>query len=207
MTPRTRLTPEARRAQILEIAAHLFAEKGYDATSVREIREAAGIAQGTFYWHFPSKESLADAIVEMSAEASAGAIAHVLGDPGIGAIERFVRVRDAAFARFATETGTLEAFHRPGNAEMHDRIAQASRRTLVPLLAAFVSDGIAEGVFTAHDPQGAALFVARAAETIDAGLLLADPGSGPRYAAALTEFVLRGLGYTGQLPPIERIRS
>lgn len=207
MAARTRLMPEARRAQIVGIAAQLFAENGYAATSVREIREAAGIAQGTFYWHFPSKESLADAIVELSADASVDAIGQVLADPGIGAIERFVRVRDAAFARFDAEAGALEVFHRPDNAEMHDRIAQAARARLVPLLAAFVRDGVVEGVFTASDPEAAALFVARAAETVDTSLLLGDPGSGPRYAEALTEFVLRGLGYTGELPCYEGGRS
>lgn len=206
MTARTRLAPEARRAQIVEVAARLFAEQGYAATSVREIREAAGIAQGTFYWHFPSKESLADAIVEASAEASVRAIGQVLNAP-IGTIERFVLVRDAAFARFAAQEGALEVFHRPGNVEMHERITQATRRGLIPLMAGFVRDGVDAGVFTASDPEAAAVFVVRAAETVDAGLLLAEPGSAPRYAAALTEFVLRGLGYTGELPPFERGRS
>jgi hypothetical protein len=66
---------------------------------------------------------------------------------------------------------------------------------------------VAEGAFTASDPEAAAVFVARAAEAIDAELLLSDPEGAPRYAAALTEFVLRGLGYAGPLPPFERNAS
>jgi len=44
-------------------AARLFAERGYEATSVREIVEAAGVAKPTLYYHFGSKEGLAKALL------------------------------------------------------------------------------------------------------------------------------------------------
>lgn len=200
---RTRLAPDARRAEIMGVAASLFAEKGYAATSVGDIVRAADIAQGTFYWHFPSKESVADAIVEAAAEAQVAGVQAIVEDPSLGAVERFVRVRDGAFASFAAEQGALEAFHRPGNDAVHDRVAAATRRRLIPLLGRFVAEGVAEGVFAVSDPEAAAVFVARAAEAVDAELLSRRPEDAPRYAAALTEFVLRGLGCAGPLPPGE----
>ncbi len=48
---------------IARVAARLFAERGYDATSVREIVEAAGVAKPTLYYHFQSKEGLAKALI------------------------------------------------------------------------------------------------------------------------------------------------
>ncbi len=48
----------ARRAELLKIARQIFAEKGFDATTVSEIVARAGIAQGTFYLYFPSKISV-----------------------------------------------------------------------------------------------------------------------------------------------------
>jgi AcrR family transcriptional regulator len=201
---RTRHTPEQRRAEIVAAAARLFAERGYAATSVRDIRDAVGIAQGTFYWHFPSKEAVVDAVVEAYSARTVESVAAVIADPSLGTIERFVRVRDDAFARFAVDRDVLEAFHGPEHAEVHSRVAAATRRLLVPHLARFVGDGVAEGLFTAADPDAAAIFVARCAEAIDAELLLAESDGAPRYADALTEFVLRGLGYTGPLPPYER---
>jgi len=48
----------ARREQIVSIAASLFGEKGYDATSLRDIAEAAGITKAALYYHFPDKERL-----------------------------------------------------------------------------------------------------------------------------------------------------
>jgi TetR/AcrR family transcriptional regulator len=55
------MVPVARH--IARSAAKLFAERGYDATSVREIVEAAGVAKPTLYYYFRSKEGLAQALL------------------------------------------------------------------------------------------------------------------------------------------------
>jgi TetR/AcrR family transcriptional regulator, cholesterol catabolism regulator len=48
---------------MVAIAADLFAQKGYRATTVREIADAAGILSGSLYHHFDSKESIGDEIL------------------------------------------------------------------------------------------------------------------------------------------------
>jgi len=48
---------------MVAIAAELFAQKGYRATTVREIADAAGILSGSLYHHFDSKESIGDEIL------------------------------------------------------------------------------------------------------------------------------------------------
>ena len=52
-----------RRAHLVVLAGELFADKGYRATTVREIADAAGILSGSLYHHFDSKESIADEIL------------------------------------------------------------------------------------------------------------------------------------------------
>jgi AcrR family transcriptional regulator len=52
-----------RRTQMVGLAGDLFAEKGFRATTVREIADAAGILSGSLYHHFDSKESIADEIL------------------------------------------------------------------------------------------------------------------------------------------------
>jgi AcrR family transcriptional regulator len=52
------------RAQVLEAAAELFAARGYRGTSVKDVAERVGMTKGAVYFHFPSKESLAVAVVE-----------------------------------------------------------------------------------------------------------------------------------------------
>jgi AcrR family transcriptional regulator len=61
---RTVLDRETRRQQILEAATTVFARKGYRHTSVADIIEAAGIARGTFYLYFQSKEEIFLALID-----------------------------------------------------------------------------------------------------------------------------------------------
>ncbi|MFC7339795.1 TetR/AcrR family transcriptional regulator [Saccharopolyspora griseoalba] len=53
----------ARRAELLEIAAQLFATRGYAQTTVRDIADEAGILSGSLYHHFSSKETMLEEIL------------------------------------------------------------------------------------------------------------------------------------------------
>jgi AcrR family transcriptional regulator len=61
---RTLLAPEDRRRQLLDAATTVFAEKGYRNAGVGDIIARAGVARGTFYLHFTSKQEIFLAIVE-----------------------------------------------------------------------------------------------------------------------------------------------
>ncbi|WP_326820720.1 TetR/AcrR family transcriptional regulator [Streptosporangium sp. NBC_01756] len=52
-----------RRDHLVRLAAELFARKGFQATTVREIAEEAGILSGSLYHHFDSKESIVDEVL------------------------------------------------------------------------------------------------------------------------------------------------
>lgn len=56
--------PEKTKALLLEAALQLFATKGYFATSVHDIRKAAGLSIGAVYHHFENKETIARALYE-----------------------------------------------------------------------------------------------------------------------------------------------
>jgi AcrR family transcriptional regulator len=54
----------ATRAHVIEVATRLFAEQGYDGTSIEAVQAAAGISRGSLYHHFPGKEALFWAVFE-----------------------------------------------------------------------------------------------------------------------------------------------
>ncbi|MFO0663494.1 MAG: TetR/AcrR family transcriptional regulator [Polyangiaceae bacterium] len=56
----------ARRTQLLELARHLFAKKGYHATNVEDIVSAADVARGTFYLYFADKRAIFEELVSLS---------------------------------------------------------------------------------------------------------------------------------------------
>src|SRR6201992_572533 len=67
-TPTPRARWDARRADVIERAAHVFAERGYDQTSVPDLAEALGQATGGIYYYFSGKEQLLIAICDQLME-------------------------------------------------------------------------------------------------------------------------------------------
>ena len=95
-------TAEVRSAdRILQSALELFSSKGYDATAVREICEAAGITKPTLYHFYGSKEGVYRALVEGVLERFRGQILEQLAQPGPVA----GRLRHVARQYFAAARG------------------------------------------------------------------------------------------------------
>jgi AcrR family transcriptional regulator len=82
--------------RILQSSLELFSSKGYDATSVREICEAAGITKPTLYHFYGSKEGVYRALVEGTFEEFRAGLSHLLEAPGT-AEERLRRVARSYF--------------------------------------------------------------------------------------------------------------
>ena len=66
-TLRTRLSPDARRQQILDAASELYRERRYDTVSLEELAAAAGVARGLLHHYFGSKRELFLAVMTQSA--------------------------------------------------------------------------------------------------------------------------------------------
>ena len=99
-----------RRAHLVVLAGELFAQKGYRATTVREIADAAGILSGSLYHHFDSKESIGDEILssfinEVLADYR-GAVASAASPRA--AIEQIVRSTSRTLARHRAALAMLQ---------------------------------------------------------------------------------------------------
>jgi AcrR family transcriptional regulator len=84
---------------LARVAAKLFADRGYEATSVREIVEAAGVAKPTLYYHFQSKEGLASALLTVplaNLVATLKRIVTTVEDP-IACLEQAIEARYVTF--------------------------------------------------------------------------------------------------------------
>jgi AcrR family transcriptional regulator len=55
---------EATRSQLIVIATRLFADRGYEDTSIEAVLREAGVSRGSLYHHFASKEALFEAVAE-----------------------------------------------------------------------------------------------------------------------------------------------
>jgi AcrR family transcriptional regulator len=123
-----------RVASLIDAGAELFAENGYEATTMTEIASRAGAAIGSLYQFFPSKEALAEALFNRFAERAAAAFARVEElAPGCSAREladlfidyklRQQTDRDAAIALSSSVAGIVERRKPLGDA-LRGRIAK-----------------------------------------------------------------------------------
>jgi AcrR family transcriptional regulator len=79
---RGRMTGKERREQLLDVGRSLFAEKGFDATSVEEIAQRAGVSKPVVYEHFGGKEGLYAVVVDREMRALLDSITGALTSQG-----------------------------------------------------------------------------------------------------------------------------
>ena len=193
MSPRT-VDRTARRAQLVAAAARVFAARGAAVTTVADIVAAAGVAQGTFYLYFDTKDDVIVAVVDAVAEGILAGLEADLAGPALTSAERITRFGRALATLSQQEslTSVADFLHRPENQRLHDRFAEHLLPRLVPLIARVISDGVADGSFDVDDPTTAAWFVLGGLRGIElAGTPLPDM---PAALAAAGPLVLRTLG-------------
>jgi AcrR family transcriptional regulator len=79
---RLRMTGKQRREQLLDVGRSLFAERGFDATSVEEIAQRAGVSKPVVYEHFGGKEGLYAVVVDREMLSLLDAVTGALGSSG-----------------------------------------------------------------------------------------------------------------------------
>jgi AcrR family transcriptional regulator len=128
--PWKRLAPEARRAQIVEIAGTLFGARPYDELGIADVAKAAGITQGLIYHYYPTKEALFVAAFDQFANAL---LASCLPDPALPLPEQADGgVRGYLDFAEANRVAYLNLFRGPRATEPDFlRIAEETRRALI----------------------------------------------------------------------------
>jgi AcrR family transcriptional regulator len=193
VSPRT-VDRDARRAQLVDAAAKVFAQKGVRETAISDIVRTAGVAQGTFYLYFGAKEDVIVAVTERVADHIVDGLVAKLGDPGRSAVERFEGFTSvlADLSRDDSLTKVAEFIHRRENQALHDRLDEHLIPRLFTLMEQLVTDGVADGSFEVDDPSTAAWFVLGGLRGLElAGTPLDQLG--PALATA-AQLALRTLG-------------
>lgn len=85
--PRTRLSPDQRRAQLLDLGVQLLATRSVDELSIDLLAEEAGISRGLLYHYFGNKHAFHEAVVRRAAD---DLIAQTAPPPGGEPLERLL---------------------------------------------------------------------------------------------------------------------
>lgn len=139
--------------QILQAAKDLFQTKGYDETSISHIQDAVGIARGTMYYHFRSKEEILDSLVEIQTQEFVTRAKKVAEDKSKPVLERIPATIIALNAKENHgDTITLEAIHKPQNALMHEKMNRSILIHVSPIFTSLIEEGIEDGIFNTPYP-------------------------------------------------------
>ncbi|WP_100329945.1 TetR/AcrR family transcriptional regulator [Bacillus xiapuensis] len=157
---------EVRKNEILDAADELFGKKGFDGTSTNDILKKVGIARGTLYHHFKSKEDIMDALIERYSDRLLGAAREVAADKTIPLVDRIIRVVMSMNLNSGSSEEIMEHLHRPQNALMHQKIQKIIINGLTPILAEIICEGIEQGVFSTPYPYECMEMVVTYANTI-----------------------------------------
>ena len=136
---------ERRKQDLLNIAYRMFIEKGYENTSVDDIIIEAGIAKGTYYYYFESKEATLEAVIEMMIEKAENIAKAALMNP-VPISQKLASVV-YAFQPNKDEIVITDVLERKENIVMHDKIGKKIVEVAVPILSDIVREGIAQGIF------------------------------------------------------------
>ncbi len=90
--------PEETVHAILEAAMHLFAQKGYDGTSMQDIMDKTGLSKGAIYHHFSSKMQIFETICDQLSRENVQALAQVVRDPHMSAPQKMKAMFRTALA-------------------------------------------------------------------------------------------------------------
>jgi len=147
---------EKRKSEILDVAEQLFAEKGFDNASTNDIINRIGIARGTLYHHFRSKEEILDAIVERMTREKITRAAEIIEDNTMPILERLTLSYLALNVDSKAGIEVLEQMHKPQNALLHQKMQQSVIYGIVPLMEKLIIEGNESGIFDTKYPANAA---------------------------------------------------
>ena len=144
---RTIKEPEIRKNEILDVAEELFAVKGFDGTSTNEILEKAGIARGTQYYHFKSKEDILDGVINRMIDQMMRKASEIAANQEVPVLERLTAVILAFHSNTKLGYEVMEQIHKPQNALMHQKMQASLLDGIVPILKDLPDEGEKQGTF------------------------------------------------------------
>jgi TetR/AcrR family transcriptional regulator, cholesterol catabolism regulator len=144
---------ERRRHEIFSASVHLFLEKGFQETSMREIAAAAGMGKSSLYDYFITKDEILLSVIEDDVDDLTGKV-RIITDQALPAVEKLQQVmhtylnyllsKKAIFFKLNSEVQRLEL--------QSQRRIQLKRHELQDLLSALIKDAIQEGSFRPVNP-------------------------------------------------------
>lgn len=182
-----------RRSQILQMAGHLFSQRGYHATSIRDLAKALNLQGGSLYAHIASKEEL---LLEVVRQAAARFQEVLKSLPQAGPKERMVALVKGHLRVIAEELPRATVFFHEWKHLSPPLLeeAKALRDRYEEGVQRVIAEGVEKGVFRVANLRLATLFVLSALNWTYQWYRPEGPMSLEELAEAYAQMVLKALG-------------
>lgn len=182
-----------RRDQLMMRAAQLFAERGYDPTSVADIVESLGVGKGVFYWYFTSKEELLAEILKASNHDLRRRQQAAIGDEP-DPVERIAIGVRATLEWFREHRDYFSIIHFAATDERFSPVLRRNRETAIGDMIRHLKEAIVAGRIPDQDPELTALAILGVLEHVTRRYLVNGDESVEDISDAAVAFCLHGLG-------------
>jgi AcrR family transcriptional regulator len=150
----------ARRNQLLETASTLFMEEGYETASIQQIIDRVGIAKGTFYHYFSSKEDLLNELIITQARGAISQILPIIDRKDMNAAEKFNAFhRSIGVWKMGNKEMIIAAartLYRDENLVYRKKLNRASIDIMLDPYTKLIEEGVESGLFDCPYPRDTA---------------------------------------------------
>src|SRR4030042_1837714 len=113
--------PDERKLEIINTAEKLFMKKGYNKTAVDEIIKKIGIAKGTFYHHFKSKEEVLESLVDKTLKSIIEKAKDIAANKSLDAIEKMKLILSVQIPKDKDVQETTKNMQQADNRELNEK--------------------------------------------------------------------------------------
>jgi AcrR family transcriptional regulator len=145
--------PDVRKSELIEAAEELFRENGFTQTSVSDIVKKVGVAQGTFYYYFDSKDDALNAVIDHYIDNYTAGLERLLADESLPPVKKAEFILSDALGMHICDRQFVEFLHTEENLVTHQRFMLKSFDRTIPLMTKMVEQGIQAGVFDVDYPE------------------------------------------------------
>lgn len=196
-TARKRVTkePDVRRQELLDAAIEIFSEKGIARTTVADITRLAGVAKGTFYLYFTSKEQLLAGLKERFVDEILAHATGLYSRVGRDDWEALLDVTVESMTDFMIERANMvQIMVQEGFTEDTMKLFADCEAKVDEMFAAGIRAGMESGAFHISDPEMAGRLIHHALEgTLKDSILYRGGIDRARFVASAKEMVRKVL--------------
>lgn len=145
--------PKERKKDIIDMSSGLFLSMGYEETSVNTIVERLGVAKGTFYHYFKSKEEILEAVLENYLSDYAEGIKTALENNTLNAYEKLMLVLQSILSNNQGPEHLTKHVEDNKNAKLHQMMDEKFFEKFNPVIVEVLNQGIGEGIFKVDHPE------------------------------------------------------